>query len=134
MIEIKKEFVKLNFSTEDFQDLYMKWIGKPMMPRADVYNSYYRRYLYEINFENYESDVSFIDGIKRADKREFYFLGVDSAYMSPHGYIGIDPVPGCDLWEDLTNFLYQPLESMPLHINKTLWKGLVSRWRLSLGK
>lgn len=35
---------------------------------------------------------------------------------------------------DILNFLYKPLEDMPLCVNFQLWKGAVSKWRLRIGK
>jgi hypothetical protein len=37
-------------------------------------------------------------------------------------------------FNELAEFLLKPLNSMPLYINCTLWKGIVAKWRLDLGK
>jgi len=36
--------------------------------------------------------------------------------------------------EELAEFLLKPLDTMPLYINYTLWKGTVAKWRIAIGK
>jgi len=134
-IEVRKEFVKYMFSKEDFQDLYVQWMARPNMPRVDVYNSYYREYLCDNSVACDHPEFGFLEPLTEENERLHYIWeNKSNPVRSPHGYIGLRPIPASDLWDDLTNFLYQDLIKMPLYINKKLWKGIVSRWRLSLGK